>query len=374
MRTLCKGPQGLFKRYRPGEIQMKNIPEELREIAERVQKGSKPRASVRTVLKWFEAERRGLRIVRQIRRALKRVKLTTVPDLEGAYIDSQVTFISKEEGEKKAQKSGTTVDDKSAAAVESMATGTANSPIPLDPTYRIGRLESANKPVISVKPDETVQRAATLMLNHNFPQLPVMVNERDVKGIVTWRTIGRRFVLGTNCEAVREVMEPHQEISADASLFSAIELIVQHDCVLVRDSEKKISGIVTTHDLGAQFGSLAEPFLFLGEIENHVRRVLGPVSKGELAAGADPTDGEREIEDVTDLTFGEYVRLLTDKKIWSKLGLKIDQKTVTHYLEEIRKIRNDVMHFDPEGIVPDDMKKLRSMVVFLRQLQSLRAN
>src|SRR5260370_32514084 len=208
MRTLCKGPQGLFKRYRPGEIRMKNIPEEQREIAERMQKGSKPRDSVRTVLKWFEVERRGLRIVRKIRRALKRVKLTTVPDLEGAYIDSQVTFISKEEGEKKAQKSGTTVDDKSAAAVESMATGTANSPIPLDPTYRIGRLESANKPVISVKPDETVQRAATLMLNHNFSQLPVMVNERDVKAIVTCRTIGRRFVLGTNREAVREGMEP----------------------------------------------------------------------------------------------------------------------------------------------------------------------
>jgi CBS domain-containing protein len=353
---------------------MKNIPEELREVAERVQKGNRPRASVRTVLKWFEAERRGFRILREVRRALKRAKLNTIPEFEGAYIDSQVTFVSKEEGEKKAQKAADAAAIKTSAVVDSMPTATTPSAIPLDPTYRIGRLESANKAIIFVKPDETVERAATLMLNHNFSQLPVMVNERDVKGIVTWRTIGRRFVLGSPCEAVREVMEPHQEISADASLFSAIELIVQHDCVLVRDSEKKISGIVTTHDLGAQFGSLAEPFLFLGEIENHVRRVLGPLSKAELAAGADPTDGEREIEDVTDLTFGEYVRLLTDKKIWSKLGLKIDQKTVTHYLEEIRKIRNDVMHFDPEGIGPDDMKKLRSMVVFLRQLQSLGAN
>ena len=42
-----------------------------------------------------------------------------------------------------------------------------------------------------------------------------------------------------------------------------------------------------------------------------------------------------------------------------------------HYLEEIRKIRNDVMHFDPEGIAPEDMKKLRSMVVFMRQLPGL---
>jgi CBS domain-containing protein len=353
---------------------MKSIPAELREVAEKVQKGGRPRATVRTVLRWFEAERRGFRIVREVRRALKRVKLTTVPDLEGAYIDSQVTFISKEEGEKKAQKASAEGNGKAIAVIETISTGTTTPPIPVDPTYRIGRLESANKSVVSVKPDETIQRAATLMLNHNFSQLPVMVNERDVKGIVTWRTVGKRFVLGTSCEAVREVMEPHQEISAEASLFSAIELIVQHDCVLVRDSEKKISGIVTTHDLGSQFGSLAEPFLLLGEIENHTRGILVPLSKAELAAAADPGDGEREIEDVADLTFGEYLRLLTDKKIWSKLGLKIDQKTFAHYLEEIRKIRNDVMHFDPEGIAPDDMKKLRSMVVFMRQLQTLGAN
>jgi len=350
---------------------MKHIPEELREVAERVQKGSRPRASVRTVLKWFGAERRGFRILREVRRALKRAKLSTIPDFDGAYIDSQVTFVSKEEGEKKAQKSSEAAAAINVTLVDQTAGGSTPLAIPLDPTYRIGRLESANKPVIWVKPDETVGRGATLMLNHNFSQLPVMVNERDVKGIVTWRTIGKKFVLGTSCEAIREVMETHQEISADASLFSAIELIVQHDCVLVRDSERKISGIVTTHDLGTQFGSLSEPFLLLGEIENHIRGILGPLSKAELAAAADPGDGEREVEDVADLTFGEYLRLLTDKKIWSKLGLKIDQKTFAHYLEEIRKIRNDVMHFDPEGIAPEDMKKLRSMVVFMRQLPGL---
>jgi hypothetical protein len=66
---------------------MKHIPEELREVVERVEKGGRPRASVRTVLKWFGAERRSFRILREVRRALKRVKLSTIPDLDGAYID-----------------------------------------------------------------------------------------------------------------------------------------------------------------------------------------------------------------------------------------------------------------------------------------------
>jgi CBS domain-containing protein len=353
---------------------MKNVPEELHEIVEKVKKGGRPRASVRSLLRWFGAERRGFRKVRDVRRALKRAKLDTTPDFEGAYIDSQVTFVLRQNDAKNSRTPRSGVSELIATVVVPVPPEAEAPSVIVDPTYRVGRLESANKPVISVRPNETVQRAATLMLNHNFSQLPVMINERDVKGIVSWKTIGRRFVLGSHCETVQEVMEPHQEISSDASLFSAIDLIVRHDCVLVRDSERKISGIVTTHDLGTRFGSLSEPFLFLGEIENHIRGILMPLSRAELAAGADPSDGEREVEDVSDLSFGEYLRLLTDSKMWSKLGLKIDQKTFTYHLEEIRKIRNDVMHFDPEGIGPEDMKSLRSMVSFLRQLQTLGSN
>ncbi len=349
------------------------MPDELREVVEKVKAGKRPSVKVRRLLSWFDAERRGYHIVRKIRRVLNRVELTTAPDFEGAYIDSQVTFVPREEEKKSRTPRGVPAEE-SATAPESTRSGTVVLPIALDPTYRVGRLESANKPVIYVKPDETIQRAATLMLNHDFSQVPVMVNERDVKGIISWKAIGRRFALGTPCQTVREAMEPHQEISADASLFSAIEMIVRHDCVLVRDSTRRISGIVTTHDLSTQFGALGEPFLLLGEIENHIRAILGPLSKAELAASVDPSDGAREIEDVADLTFGEYLRLLTDRKTWAKLGLKIDQKTFTQYLEDVRRIRNDVMHFDPEGIAPDDMKKLRSMVAFLRQLRSLGPN
>lgn len=353
---------------------MKPIPEELREVAERVKNGARPRATVRTVLRWFGAERRGLRKVRDVRRALKRLKLTTTPEFEGAYIDSQVTFVSSAATRNGKQAQMTNGTEQSATVIESVPAGSVAPIIPVDPTYRVGRLESANKVIIHVKPNDTVRRAATLMLNHNFSQLPVMTNERDVKGIVNWRTIGKRFVLGSPCDTVEEAMEPHQEISSDASLFSAIDVIVRHDCVLVRDSSRKICGIVTTHDLGAQFGSLSEPFLLLGEIENHIRSILTPLSKAELTAGVDPAHNKREIEDVADLTFGEYLRLLTEAKVWSKLGLKIDQKTFTHQLEEVRKIRNDVMHFDPEGIGSEDMKALRSTVAFLRQLQSLTFN
>ena len=55
-------------------------------------------------------------------------------------------------------------------------------------------------------------------------------------------------------------------------------------------------------------------FSSLGEIENHIRGILGPLSKAELAAAADPGDGEREVEDVADLTFGEYLDFLLTRR------------------------------------------------------------
>ncbi len=41
-------------------------------------------------------------------------------------------------------------------------------------------------------------------------------------------------------------------------------------------------------------------------------------------------------------------------------------------MEEIRRIRNDVMHFDPDGIEEEDLGRLRDFAQFLRNLGAIR--
>jgi hypothetical protein len=66
-----------------------------------------------------------------------------------------------------------------------------------------------------------------------------------------------------------------------------------------------------------QFQQLAEPFLLLGEIENHIRRIVGDkFSKEELASVREPGDSNREVTGVADLMFGEYIRLLELPDRW----------------------------------------------------------
>ncbi len=349
------------------------IPEPLKEIAEQVHQGGQPTATLRTLLSWYGAQRRGGWRVKKIREALDELKIKTNPDLEWAYIDGDVMFLPKNDMETSAAHSIPQVVEAD-LKVESVLVQTDHvevvAGVAIDPTFRIGRLASANRRPVSVTPEDTVSQAITIMLKNDFSQLPVMSSDRDVKGLISWKSLGSRLSLGCSCRFVREAKDRHYEVDADASLFGAISSVVEHECVLVRDSSEKISGIVTTSDLSVQFGQLGEPFLLLGEIENQIRNMIsGKFAREELTTVRNPNDTSREISDPSDLTLGELLWLLADPKRWEKLGLKIDRKLFVNDLDDIRKIRNDVMHFDPDGIGEDDLAKLRTFVHFLRRLR-----
>ena len=349
------------------------IPDQLKEVANQVSQGSERSETVRTLLSWFESERRGYWVVHEIRKALRKVKLKTEPDFEEAWIDAPITFhpkLKKEKGAPAVEPEAT--PDTAPANLE----GGDEAPIPakhadgVHSRIRISVLTAANTPPQCISPDADVSEAITLMLQHDYSQLPVTTTERDVKGLISWRSLGSRLALGKQCKKVRECMERANDIRSDASLFEAIQQIVEHECVLVRDATRKITGIVTTADLGMQFAQLGEPFLLLGQIENHVRNLIAnKFTKTELAAVRDPADSEREIEDVSDLTFGEYVRLLQNPKHWATFAIQIDRKTFTDELRKVGETRNDVMHFHPDGVGPEDLARLRKFARFLNELE-----
>jgi CBS domain-containing protein len=344
--------------------------EKLREIAARLKEDNDvPPITVRTLLSWASSQRRGYWVVEWIRRCLREAGLTTDPDFESAYIDSLIRFVLAPADATALEQPDTLSASAALSATEGPLSATLS-----DPTYRISKLAAANNVPTYISPDSLLQEAVTLMLANDFSQLPVMTNERDVKGIISWTSIGTRLVLGRSGQHVRELMDAHQEIRAEASLFQAIPIIVQHSYVLVRAHDNRIIGIVTASDLSAQFQQLAEPFLLLGEIENHIRRILnGKFSSEELASVRDPSDMGREITEVSDLTFGEYIRLLENGDRWNKLAIAIDRATFCRQLDDVRRIRNDVMHFDPDGIPQSDLDRLRDFALFLQRLQSIGA-
>ena len=335
---------------------MSEYEQKLANISAQIDKGETPqKISVRDLLGWFGAQRRGFYIAGDIKRALEKHDLVTRPNFEFAYIGADISFHRTPKGEEKVEK-----------PPENVAGHVG------DPTYRIGKLASANRAPTSVTPDATLMEAVTLMLSNDYSQLPVMTSDRVVKGIISWLSIGSRLALSQPCEHVRDCMEKHAEISSETSLFAAINDIISNQYVLIRGEDNTITGIVTTSDLSVQFGQLGEPFLLLGEIENYIRRMIqDKFTHEELAEARDPEDEERNIHTVADLTFGEYVRLLENPDRWSNLGLSIDRSLFIKQLDKIRMIRNDVMHFDPDGIADSDLETLRDFVRFLQGLANI---
>lgn len=330
--------------------------EKLAAIAEQLRKGVvPPKESVRGFLLWFNAERRGFRVVRRIRSALRRHGIVTSPDFEWAYIDGQVSFVK--------------------APPEARADHGVADDSALDPTYRISSLPSANRIPIFVAPDALLQQVATLMMSNDFSQLPVMTGLRDLKGVVSWKTIGTRLALKKPITTAKDCMEEAKTISSSDPIFSAISLIATHDYVLVQAPDKTICGIVTASDLNDQFRLLAEPFLLVGEIENGVRRLLhGKFTQAELSGAKANGEDARQIDTPADLTFGEYIRLVEREDNWQKLKIELDRVTVVAQLNRVRDIRNDVMHFDPDGLEDEDLKFLREFAQFLKHLRDVGAS
>ncbi len=292
------------------------IPESFRQLAEQVAESGEPfKTTPRGLISLYAAKRRGRWISNQIRAGLKEFGLTTVPDFETAYIDGELEMTLA--ASRRTLEASSSIGYEAQSASQPVLAGGSVS----DPVARVRMLEAANRVPVAVKRDNPITEAMTLMLLNDFSQLPVMPNERDVNGFVSWRSIGTANAYSRSCEFVRDALEDAAEVWEDTPLLAAIALIAKREAVLVRSRDKRIVGLVTTSDLSLEFRTLAEPFLLIGEIENHLRRLVdGKFSLEAIEAAKNPGDPERQIEDVSDLTFGEYIRLLENAENWVTLA------------------------------------------------------
>ena len=136
--------------------------EKLSGISKQLAEGIKPNpVTARTFIGWFGAQRRSSWNVSNIRIELGQFGLITKPDFQHTYIDSFLEFL-------------TAPDEQPTVGAKELLPDVEH-----DPTYRIGKLASANNKPVSVRPDDEVAKAVTLMILHDYSQLPVMTSERD---------------------------------------------------------------------------------------------------------------------------------------------------------------------------------------------------
>lgn len=243
-----------------------------------------------------------------------------------------------------------------------------------DPILRIRDLDAATRPPMTVRTDDPLNAATTIMWLNNFSQLPVMKNNEDVEGFISWRSIGFRFSSGGVMSLVRHCMDDNLQrkiVCQQTPLLDVVYDIAEHDYVLVRDCDGKITGIVTASDLSYQFMKTAQAFVTIGEIEYHLRKLFPLPSKAERN-----TSCRHETPYVPGI--GEYIDEMKDPKKWESIrsNLRIDGCTLAKHLKDVNRIRHDVMHFKDNfklkhGVLsPEDTDTLQNTAQFFRDLHS----
>jgi len=323
---------------------MEDTNDKLLEIKSDLEDGSTPTATVRELLSWFNSQRRGTNVVSQIRKQFGRIGLDTQPDFEIPHLDVEIQFVEKASDENEA-------------------------PDYSDPVPRIGQLDAASNFPTTINRDAEVSEAITKMMIHDFSQLPVMQNKRNLDGYVSWETIGIKSYTDGTPQYVRECMEEVEVINEEAVLFDVLPTIAEHEFVLVEGSDGAITGLVTVSDITMEFNRLAEHFLQIGIIENHLRHIIQTKFEvPELQQFKDPSDDDREINSVADLTFGEYIRLIEKPENWQRLDVDLSRNHLCERLRRVRDIRNDVMHFHPDALPDEDRELLKATFRFMRLL------
>lgn len=306
----------------------------------------------RELLQCFGHNRRTKYNNRIIQQYLKKKDITTTPDYLTVHLDEKVKL------------------EKRPKARVKKGDGADKVEYNLDPVSRIRMLDASNRKPVSINKEASLKEAITIMMLYDYSQLPVLSTPYKVDGMITWESIGKSLLHSEKCDSVHDCMDKKVTIiSANDTLFDAVNIIIKKSVVLIKDDKNEISGLVTTTDIGEQFVNMSEPFLVLETIENHLRNILdGKFSLTVIREFVKMEGQSKKIEAISDLTFGQYVRLMESPDHWDTLKLNIDRSTFVKRLDQVRQIRNEVMHFHPDGIGNEDLSLLRETSSFFDTL------
>lgn len=336
----------------------------LKEAKARAEKGAPVSLTVRELISFWGAQGRGHRVSTRIETELANHGLLTSPDFRRVTLDADVAVVAE-----------SSVDTPDASAITAAPLSGVEQELPDEMGAKadsaavvvglaVSNLPSASAGVVSVTPQSTMEQAATLMLLNDYSQLAVLAGPRNLRGAISWKSIAQARLVSPSA-TLEDATVRAFEVPAEQDLIDVLPTLTMHDFVFVRDSTNMISGIVTTTDVVEAYDQLARPFFLLGELDQLLRRVISQTYvfddvKDLCGSGSGAATG------FDDLTMGDYQRILENPARWAELGWPLDRASFIERLNELREVRNDVMHFNPDPVPEDASAKLRLLIRLLR--------
>ncbi|MGW8991762.1 CBS domain-containing protein [Streptomyces zhihengii] len=325
---------------------------------------------VQDILDLFQVRVRDHRTVHRIAQALTDAGLTTLPDFAICSQRSSVdvvplTSVPAQAGPVDAE------EDETEDALPSAA---------LPQRLLLGDIPSARRGLLSVGPATPLAQATFLMHTNGLSQVPVTTGMATLHGVITWASVARMYEAGKQ-PTLENAMEKDSVPQADTrqEFFSELPRIREHGYLLVRGDDGCFSGIITAADVTERFEGAARPFFLVGEIESLLRRCLGAALDAEAVRAVQTNKkAEHRSGRVSDLMFGDYLRLLDGEQAKTSLAERADanwealkwpnmpREQFIGRLTRVKDIRNRIAHFDEKPLPPELLDELRTFAKLLR--------
>ena len=315
--------------------------------------------SIRDLIQIWGYRRRTSNIVDIINKGLDDLGLSVVPQISEGWIDSKVRVTA----------AVPTADSVSESTSEStFGDRSSEEPKPQSSLrYSVSTMSSAKQEIAAVSLSDTISLAATLMSLRDHSQLAVIDSEGQLVGAVTWESIATCQVFGRK-DYVRDATRPAHSVLPSADLLGQIEEIYRSGFVFVRDHANRPIGIITAADLTRRFGNDHRPVVLIEEIERRLARRI------QLIVDHDETmlkgiNGYKP-SGATTFSFGSYVTVIQNRpECWELLGFAgVEREVFGQTMEDVRLVRNSLMHFSPDPLDDTDLMLLDDALRFLRVL------
>jgi CBS domain-containing protein len=314
------------------------------------------RISVRDLLSLWGARDRGDQISR-IEADLANHGLATRPDFRGVTLEATVSVITA------AQEADR--ESKEARDAPVISTDDVDDTNDRYIGLLVGTLKTALGGVVSVTPNAPLDEAITKMLLNDYSQLAVLSGAHHLRGAVTWQSIARARQADPDA-GLADATIGARDVPYRMDLLEVLDDLRDRGFIFVRDENNAIAGIVTAADVAGRYGEMANPFILIGQLDRLLRRAITrTVPIEDVIAICDPR-GIR-ISGHDDMSMGDYERVLANPQLWERMKWSLDRASFVARLHELRKVRNDVMHFNPDPLPEKTVEHLRHINDLLRR-------
>ena len=211
---------------------------------------------------------------------------------------------------------------------------------------------------LCVNQSQTIREALTLMVEHDYSQLPVIDDDGKLRGLISTEEISHEyFHLGGAVSLldlpVHQCLAELITLTRDRDITEALDYLKDHYAIVVIETGKPV-GILTNFDIARFFRDLTEDQLIVEDIETSLRQLVQSVCSDEVTlTGALIADFGEERErpgaarkDLDDLTFGELIRFIRHDKMWSSVESYLGPAELFgSFMEMVRQHRNQLFHF-----------------------------